>query len=140
MTARRSNTTLPEQFLRYCIVGGIGTCMHFGITIALVEAAGSHPTAASVVGFAAAFVTSYLLNRFWVFGPSLRPWVSFVRYSIVCACGLALNVSIMALTVDWLRWYYLWGLAVVVAVVPVTNFALNRHWAFPSQRTDAKPV
>lgn len=105
--------------------------MHFGITIALVEGAGAGPTGASVVGFAAAFVSSYLLNRFWVFGTSARPWVSLVRYAVVCLCGLLLNVSIMALTVDWLHWYYLWGLAVVVAVVPITNFMLNRVWAFP---------
>jgi putative flippase GtrA len=131
MTERRSNIALPEQFFRYCVVGGIGTALHFGITIALVEGAGSPPTAASVVGFAAAFVSSYLLNRFWVFGPSARPWVSFVRYSIVCLSGLFLNTAIMTVTVDWLRWYYLWGLALVVAVVPVTNFALNRLWAFP---------
>jgi len=37
----------------------------------------------------------------------------------------------MTITVDWLHWYYLWGLALVVAVVPATNFALNRLWAFP---------
>ena len=131
MTGKRNNITLPEQFFRYCVVGGIGTCLHFGITIALVEGAGAPPTAASVVGFVAAFVSSYLFNRFWVFGPSARAWVSFVRYSLVCVCGLILNTAIMALTVDWLHWYYLWGLAVVVAVVPVTNFALNRLWAFP---------
>ena len=131
MTDSRNNIALPEQFFRYCVVGGIGTCLHFGITIALVEGLRAPPTAASAVGFVAAFVSSYLLNRFWVFGPSARPWVSFVRYSVVCLCGLILNTSIMALTVDWLRWYYLWGLAVVVAVVPVTNFALNRLWAFP---------
>ena len=131
MIDRRNSIKLPEQFFRYCVVGGIGTCLHFGITIALVEGAGASPTAASVVGFGAAFVSSYLLNRFWVFGPSARPWISFVRYSVVCLSGLILNTSIMALTVDWLRWYYLWGLAVVVAVVPVTNFALNRLWAFP---------
>ena len=83
MTDGRSDITLSEQFLRYCIVGGIGTCLHFGLTIALVEGAGSPPTAASVVGFAAAFVSSYLLNRLWVFGPGARPWVSFARYALV---------------------------------------------------------
>ena len=134
MTERQNKVTLPRQFFRYCIVGGIGTCLHFGITIALVEGAGSQPTPASVAGFAAAFVTSYLLNRFWVFGPSPRPWVSLFRYSLVCLCGLALNVSIMALTVDWLRWHYLLGLAIVVLVVPITNFTLNRLWAFPGVR------
>ena len=131
MTGRRNSVTLREQFLRYCVVGGIGTCTHFGITIALVEWARVQPTTASVAGFIAAFVISYLLNRAWVFGASARGWLSFVRYSVVCMVGLVLNTSIMMVTVDWLRWYYLWGLAVVVAVVPITNFALNRFWAFP---------
>jgi len=130
MTASRRNPTLPEQFFRYCVVGGIGTALHFGITIALVEGAGAHPTAASIAGFAAAFASSYLLNRLWVFGPGAKPWLSFFRYSVVCLAGLFLNTAIMTITVDWLHWYYLWGLALVVAVVPVTNFALNRLWAF----------
>ena len=131
MTGRRSSVPLHQQFLRYCVVGAIGTCTHFGITIALVEWARVQPTAASIVGFVAAFVVSYVLNRNWVFGASARPWISFFRYSVVCLTGLFLNTSIMVVTVEWLRWYYLWGLAVVVAVVPVTNFALNRRWAFP---------
>jgi putative flippase GtrA len=131
MSDSRSSIGVAEQFVRYCIVGGIGTCTHFGITIALVEWAGVHPTVASIIGFVAAFVVSYVLNRSWVFPASARSWLSFVRYSVVCLSGLVLNTSIMVVTVDWLRWYYLWGLAVVVAVVPVTNFALNRLWAFP---------
>ena len=131
MTDSRNSVGIAEQFFRYCIVGGIGTCMHFGITIALVEWAGMRPTIASIVGFIAAFVVSYALNRNWVFAASARSWLSFVRYSIVCLTGLGLNTSIMVVTVDWLRWYYVWGLAVVVAVVPVANFTLNRLWAFP---------
>ena len=85
MTARRSNTTLPEQFFRYCIVGGIGTCMHFGITIALVEAAGSHPTAASVVGFAAAFGVVLCLEsaapNLPLFGGTTRTWLDVALYA-----------------------------------------------------------
>ena len=135
MIERQNNVPLPEQFFRYCVVGGIGTCLHFGITIALVEAAGAQPTAASVAGFAAAFVSSYLLNRFWVFEPSPRPWVSLARYAVVCLCGLVLNVSIMTLAVDWLQWHYLMGLAIVVLVVPITNFTLNRLWAFRDARS-----
>src|SRR5215831_18521580 len=131
MSDSRSSVGLAEQFVRYCIVAGIATCTHFGITIALVEWAGGRPTVASIIGFIAAFVVSYVLNRSWVFAASARSWLSFVRYSVVCLSGLFLNTSIMVVTVDWLRWYYLWGLAVVVAVVPVTNFALNRLWAFP---------
>jgi putative flippase GtrA len=79
-------------------------------------------------------VSSYLFNRFWVFGASPRPWIALARYAVVCLCGLVLNVSIMALTVDWLHWRYLVGLGIVVLVVPVTNFTLNRLWAFPDSR------
>ena len=130
MIDRPGSLGIAEQFLRYCVVGAIGTLVHFGITIAMVEWARTRPTAASIAGFVAAFVVSYVLNRSWVFAASARSWLSFARYSVVCFTGLALNTSIMVITVDWLRWYYLWGLAIVVAVVPVTNFALNRLWAF----------
>lgn len=118
------------QFVRYGAVGALGTALHFGAAIMLVEGAGANPVAASGAGFMVAFVVQYLLNRTWVFASRVGPWRGLARYAVVCATGLAISLVLMHAATAWLHLDYLWGLAAVVAVVPVTNFTLNRLWTF----------
>lgn len=132
-----TGSALPPltRFARYCAVGGLGTLLHFGATIALVEGAHVAPVPASVAGFLLALAVSFVLNRSWVFRSTAQPLQSGVKYAVVSVAGLALNTLLMTAITVWLGWSYLWGLALVVAVVPITNYTLNRRWAFaPPQR------
>jgi len=129
-------SALPRftRFARYCVVGGLGTLLHFGATIALVEGAHVAPVPASIAGFLLALAVSFVLNRSWVFRSTAQPLQSGMKYTVVSVTGLALNTLIMTAITVWLGWNYLWGLALVVAVVPMTNYTLNRRWAFAPPR------
>ena len=118
------------RFLRYCVVGGIGTIVHFGLTIALVEALGAGPVVATAVGFVGALLVSFALNRRFVFAFAGPVAPSLARYVVVSLTGFALNVAIMAGVVDVLRADYRWGLALVVLIIPLVNFTMNARWTF----------
>ena len=125
-----NNTPLNCEVLRYFIVGVLGTLIHFGILATLVELGRMDPVLASTIGFIVTLFVSYVLNRRWTFASRVRHRVAFTRYAAVSMFGLALNSLIMYLAVHVFDLWYIAGQALVVAVVPAVNFALNRSWSF----------
>jgi putative flippase GtrA len=119
-----------RRFLRYCVVGGLGTVVHFGTTMVLVERFRVDAVIATIVGFLCALAVSFALNRTWVFGSSVAVAPGFARYTVVSVLGFVLNVAIMATVTRVLALDYRIGLLLVVLIIPVTNFTLNARWTF----------
>lgn len=56
-----------EQFLKFCIVGGSGVFVDFGITYLCKEWLRLNKYVANSLGFLCASTTNYILNRIWTF-------------------------------------------------------------------------
>lgn len=121
-----------KQFFRYAIVGALGTAIHMGMLIALVELFRVEPVISSTIGFIVTLIVSYALNYFWTFRSRHPHAYSLPRYAVVSVLGLLLNAAIMYLTVHVLEWWYVLGQLCVVFVVPISNFILNVLWSFRS--------
>lgn len=117
---------------RYAVVGGIGTALHFGLLVAFVEWFGWPPVLSSVIGFLIVLAISYVLNKSWTFRQRDEPARigQMLKYAAVSGLGLLLNAAIMHIAVDRLHWHYMVGQCAVVAIVPASNYALNRWWTF----------
>ncbi len=118
------------KLIRYIVVGVIGTAIHFGVLIALVERLGVEPVTASTIGFIITLVVSYMLNHRWTFRTDRGHLSAMPRYILVSVSGLLLNSGIMFVTVHILGLWYILGQSLVVVVVPLTNFLFNYHWSF----------
>ena len=121
------------QFIRYGMVGITATLIHVLVVFLLVEQGGVAPVLATIPAFLVALGVSYLMNHRWTFLARGGHDHHFPRYAVVAGLGLGLNVLIMALAVNVLGVPYAWGLAVVIMVVPVSGFLLQRHWSFANQ-------
>jgi putative flippase GtrA len=119
-----------RRFLRYCVVGGLGTVVHFGVTMLLVEQFRTDAVIATIIGFLCALAVSFALNRTWVFASNVAVAPGLARYTAVSVLGFVLNVAIMAIVTRVLALDYRIGLALVVLIIPVTNFTLNARWTF----------
>ncbi|SAK95426.1 GtrA-like protein [Caballeronia fortuita] len=125
-----------RQFVRYIVVGGIGTLAHLGVLSACVEWFGWPPAAGAVAGFSVALLISYVLNRGWTFQSQRSRLAAFWRYTAVSLGGLALNTGMMMGLIRYAHCDYFRAQLYVIAVVPVCNFLLNRYWTFnAAQRT-----
>jgi putative flippase GtrA len=98
--------------------------------IFFVEAVRLDPVLGSGLGFLLVLVISYFLNRTWTFRSKNRGARQIFVYTLVSLSGLGLNSAIMFTAVHALKWHYLYGQGLVVAVVPVSNYILNRFWTF----------
>jgi putative flippase GtrA len=124
---------LTKKFIRYAIVGAIGTAIYLFILTLLIEFLRYDPVISSALAFILIVIISYILNYKWTFRAKSRHRISFPRYLTVSFIGLLLNTIIMFLAVNVFSIWY--GLAQVIAIVliPISNFILNFYWSFKSK-------
>jgi putative flippase GtrA len=121
---------LLARAVRYGFAGLFATAVYFGTVALLVEAAGARPVPAAAAATLLVIVTSYVVNRGWVFDTDRSHASAFARFAAASALSLALNTGLMYLSVSVLGWPYVAGLGLAMLVVPPTNFAINYLWCF----------
>ena len=121
---------LLRQFITFSGVGVVAAVAHYGVLILLVEMGGLSPVIATLWGFIAGAIVSYLLNRRFTFR-SDRPHRSAVpRFLAVTAGGFVLNGCAMWLLNEQWGVPYLIAQVIATAVVLFWNFTANRLWTF----------
>ena len=129
--------TLVTRAVRYGVAGLLATALYFGAVALLVEVGGARPVPAAGIATVLVIVSSYLVNRAWVFETGRSHASAFTRFLVASVLSIALNTGLMHLSVNVLGWWYVGGLALATAVVPPTNFVINYLWCF---RPAAPPV
>ena len=56
-----------EQFFKFCVVGGSGVFVDFGVTYLCKERLKLNKYVANSLGFLCASTSNYILNRIWTF-------------------------------------------------------------------------
>ncbi|WP_416339278.1 GtrA family protein [Paenibacillus macerans] len=130
------NSPLFLSFLKYGIVGIIGTAVHTLVLTLCVEILKVIPVLSTVIGFLASLVISYKLNSIWTFSNHSKHKMDFIKYAAICSFGLLINMAIMFVTVNLLNASYLIGQLVSVIVVPIFNFLFSRYWVFTIKQTN----
>lgn len=117
-------------FARYVLVGGTAFLLHVTILEGLLGAGLSSATAASAIGFVAACVLNFTLQRTVVFN-SRRGWrAAALRYVIVTLAMLGLNTAIFFMLNAWLGLPPIAAQTTTTGAVFVLNFFCNRHFTF----------
>ena len=122
--------SLPAQITAFTAVGVFAAIAHYGALVALVEGAGWRPVPATLVGYVAGGVVSYILNRRHTFA-SARPHAEAGwRFAAVAAVGFCLTWAFMQLFVEAMALPYLPAQLVTTGIVLVWSFVANRVWTF----------
>lgn len=136
-----------NRLIKYSIVGGTGAVVDFSVFNLLV-ALSLAPLISSVFSFIAAVISNFTWNRLWTFPDSRSKPVprQLMEFSIVSIIGLAIRTPIFAflepafikliakvplsLPFDAPLLGRNLALAVVIAIVMLWNFFVNRRWTF----------
>lgn len=127
---RRPPRALRARVFRYGVAGLFATALYFGAVAGLVEVAGAGPVPAAGAATMLVVVTSYVVNRVWVFDTDRSHASAFSRFLAASALSVVLNTGLMYLSVHVLGWWYVAGLVLATVVVPPTNFVINYLWCF----------
>lgn len=122
-------------FGRFLVVGGISTSVHYLVLAAAVEWLGRTPVVGSGLGFAVGAVVSYLLNRRHTFRSDAPHAQAVLRFVLVLAVGLGLNLLLMQVfTARW-GWPYLLAQMLTTGLVLFWHFAGHALWSFTHRKT-----
>ena len=120
---------LKRQFFRFAMVGVVGTAAHYAILLIAVELLHLSPLIGAGAGFLTGLIASYILNRAWTFDARPAFGRGLATYTVVCAVGLGINVSIVALAVA-LGAHYMVGQVIATPIAMLWNFAGSRLIVF----------
>jgi putative flippase GtrA len=121
---------MMPQFLRYGIVGAVGTALQYAILVSLVQFTQTPAVAASTAGAIAGALVNYVLNHRWTFASSRTHEHALPRFAAVALAGIALNAIVMAEMLNFFGVHYLVAQIVATGVVLVAGFLANRAWTF----------
>lgn len=120
-----------EQFIKFCVVGGSGVFVDFGITYLCKEWLRINKYVANSLGFLCASTTNYLLNRIWTFrndNPDIA--AQYLRFLSIALVGLAINNGTIYLLHERLRWNFYFSKLCAIGVVTFWNFFMNYFFNF----------
>jgi putative flippase GtrA len=127
-----------QRFLRFSLVGVIGTTLDFSI-LTLLKLAGLSTLTANSISFTAGLLNNFTLNRAWTFREQRNEaWgTQLAQFALVSLAGLALNNAILLALEGWFAgtlgaatWAYLPAKAVATVCVLFWNYFANRRWTF----------
>lgn len=77
-----------SEILRFCIVGGIATCLQYGIYVVFVDAVGVKAVPSTLISYAISFVFNYILSTYFTFHkkPTTQNMLGFI-------CSHAINMG-----------------------------------------------
>lgn len=119
-----------RRLFSYGAVGAVSSAIYFFCTVFFIETVGISPIISSGVAYAASFIFSFFVNHHFVFRSKKNISKTVVRFSLVSAFGFCLTTLVMFLIVEIFKIPYLYGVAVVLVVIPLSNFLLNLRWTF----------
>lgn len=118
------------HFVRFALIGAIGTAVHFAVLAALVRHANAGAVLASQFGAVCGALTNYILNRRINYRTEASHLSTGPKFFVVVALGFALNGLLMLAFVQHWRWNYLLAQLATTALVLLWNFAANHFWTF----------
>jgi len=143
------------RFVKFAIVGTVGTVVDFGVLNLLIQLAGFEKFWANTCSFTAAVISNFIWNRLWTFPESReRPLFSQLgQFALVNVVGLAINQTLflgldrfvlgevgalaapmadLAGAIGMAHFALAYNLAKAIAIVVVLfwNFGINRIWTY----------
>ncbi len=120
-----------QQLIKFCVVGGTGVFVDFGVTYLCKEWLRMNKYAANSLGFLCAATTNYALNRVWTFqnnDPDIAG--QYLRFLGIALIGLGINTLTIWLLHRLLRMNFYAAKLIATGVVTFWNFFMNYFFNF----------
>ena len=122
-----------KHAIQYYMVGASGVLVNLGILYMLADIAGFWYVASQVVAISVSITTNFFFNRYWTFRGSIedqRNSVMYVKFIIISAIGMAIQMGITVTLVESSGCYHMYGAGIGIAVASAINYVLNRRLTF----------
>ena len=120
-----------EQFFKFCVVGGSGVFVDFGVTYLCKEWLKLNKYVANSLGVLCASTSNYILNRIWTF-QNENPDITgqYLRFLGIAAVGLVINNATIYVLHGRFRLNFYLAKLFAIGVVTFWNFFMNYFFTF----------
>jgi len=128
---KESITNKYTVFIKYGIVGCLGTAVDLGSLYLFVDYLHIPLLVATAISFMLAVINNFILNKYWTFqnkNSNIRK--QFIKFMLVSITGLFLTEICMAFFVYVLKIWYMAAKLITSGLVLTWNFLANKYWTF----------
>jgi putative flippase GtrA len=119
------------QFIKFAIVGVLNSAIQYLVFLFLYSLTGTPYLLASIIGYLAGMINSYILNRRWTFGSrNQKLFTELSRFVAVNLVSLGVNLGLLYLLVSTGVMIPQWAQVVAIVGSTLVNFVLNKVWTF----------
>jgi putative flippase GtrA len=119
-----------RQLASYGGAGLLAAIAHYSVLVGLVEALKADPVIASLTGFVAGGVVSYIVNRSHTFEATRSHAQAGWRFALVAFGGFLITGALMHGFVKLAGLPYLPAQIVTTLIVMVFTFTAHKRWSF----------
>lgn len=124
-----------RPFVKYCVVGVLGTAVDVAVLWFLVDRAGWPILLAATASFVAAVIHNFVWNKLWTFRSRSSNYRKlFIKFLIVALVGLLLTNFLMWVFAHKIGLWYIAAKLWTSGAVLIWNFLANQSWTFRSRR------
>ncbi len=136
MLIKESFQKTVSQFMRFGLVGALGTIVNLAL-FETIRRMGLHYMPAASISFLVAATSNYLLNRRWTFADSNDSFRGWFLYLLVNLLGLGANLIVLLIFRESLNWPVILAQLAGIGAGTVLNFVLSKTLVFSSQHSQA---
>ncbi len=125
---------LIRQFVRFAMVGGLGTVTNLVIFFILVDRLGNTPIFGALAAFGVAVTQNYIFNELWTFNDAGHNKISrprFTKFIIFSSLALGANLLVLEFLIANFEFpYYVIPQAAGIMAATLLNYATSRLITF----------
>ncbi len=118
------------QFVKFCLVGTGAATVDLGLLNFFVLVAGFNVYLSRTFSFIVATMVGYTLNRIWTFRSGRQDVRQYFKFLFVQTVGLALNLGIMYLLIEFIHLWYNFAAVTAILCVTAWTYSASRFWVF----------
>ncbi|MFK3741569.1 GtrA family protein [Massilia sp. TN1-12] len=123
------NTVKLFRFIRYGLVGAVGTLAQYVILVGAVAAHIATPVVASMAGAVVGALVNYILNAKYTFHNTGHAQ-ALPKFAITAIVGALMNGVIMKILIHTLGLHYLFAQVLATGIVLGITYGVNSRWTF----------
>lgn len=120
------------QFLKFCIVGAIGTVLNIAVMYSLTEFFNIFYMVSALFSFVASVTNNFVLNKIWTFNEKIKERIfsKYTKFFTISIFALIVNLIFLYGFVEYFKIWYIFAQVLAIGVALFVNFFGNKKWTF----------
>ena len=131
-----------NKFIKFCVVGGLGTLLNLFILYLSVELFGLWYIYGATFSFVIVITFNFSLNKIWTFKDKERESIvvtgQYLTYVVIGGIGMAINIAFLYVLVEYFHIQYLLAELIAILIATLWNFEGTRYLVFKSDEAVLK--